>query len=248
MRTRVPTSLLCLLAIGGSSQALAVRNGELAGSNDFPNVGRLGHGCSGVLVAPNRVLTAAHCVKPYGPEEIKRLPFMLTQPDGSLKEHILADSVAILSPYADGDLAIVSLSKAASGFRAQPLAHNWETLPTLANVVGYGPNSDAGVFGRKLFGTVTLTQYFRAQPNSRFSGQWPILAAEPGPENQFGCPGDSGGAVYLQNERGEFELIGIIGGALTAPRDRSQECDYATEMRILPIPAHAEWIQTQLAL
>lgn len=76
LRLLAALCLLCLSVAAGHAQSTALRALDHRTASQFAAVGRLGEegfeekqGCTGTLIAPDLVLTAAHCARQSGSEE-----------------------------------------------------------------------------------------------------------------------------------------------------------------------------------
>lgn len=230
---------VCVVAAGcsdptGSSnepqarRPLPVVGGEPAGVDDYPSTVALTDPggspfCTGTLVAPTIVVTAAHCLQtwwgdPIGTNEV-RVVYGYTEPDtASSSDRRTVSSVTPHPSYdpwanvdSDGmghtnDIGVVVLNEPVENGVVTPILPSGQIDATLVagtdvHVVGYGiynMNTQAGGILYK-----ALTPYMRRV-------QWEMLAGSPG--NPDSCNGDSGGPAYVV-AAGNLFLAGITSRA-----------------------------------
>jgi trypsin len=154
--------------------------------------------CSGTLIAPSIVLTAAHCVA-EDPVGVNAVFF-----DGTSDRAYKAVGYAVHPDYTDwlwplADIALLALESPVAGISPLPIAigtphnHSWGVI------VGFGEDDAAGV-GQKRMGTVRLRRCPR--------GPLPAAQLEAGqlehslcwhPRRRWAdtCNGDSGGPLLI---------------------------------------------------
>src|SRR5271165_3490503 len=157
---------------------------------------------SGVLIAPNVVLTAAHvvCSSTYGPAsnievtpgyDAGTAPFGTATATDVNYMQIVDPNETITEQQSQNDYALIQLSTSFSGIGAMALDPNF-TGGTV-NVTGY-PGQDGGVLDNSQQ-VVTLNPNYSLLDGTSIG------------------PGSSGGPVWIVGSNGEPEVVGLVSSA-----------------------------------
>ena len=203
--------------------------------------------CTGVLVAPNVVLTAGHCVPGVDDGEgyIGDLTGVLigaaSLADPSAGQLIVATNSDI-SAYPNSmttiDIGIIKL-ETASTLTPAPIADGWAKFDIVngakVEFVGYGAVNSSGsmYIPQEQEAQSTITDYDCSMSSGCRPGAMPDGELGAGGSGIDTCPGDSGGAMYLLTSYGTF-VAGITSrGYDTNTLDCSQGGIYARPDKIV---------------
>lgn len=174
-----------------------------------PSTGEPAPHCSGTLLAPDILVTAAHCTHDYSPSQL-----LFRTSDGStthrVYQHYTHPSYDFDCP-GTADLSLVQLATSTESARVAQLATHAPTTNEHLLYAGYGyatsPDQPGQVSSVIAPGTLHCA---RNRPSAIL--QWSIINYAP--DQPHTCRGDSGGAVLrATGSNGTPELAGVVSYA-----------------------------------
>ncbi len=234
--------VIVFLALAPSAQAMVGNappaTGGVAGAV-VTIVGSRGNFCSGALIAPDVVLTAAHCVQPGADYKIvrydaQRAPRLM--PIRRIAIHPQFTAAAIAQNRASADVAVLQLAEpidqaatAPVGTPAEPIAAGRIYSVTGIGVTRRGDGRSGGVVR-------TASLMSTSQP-----GRLQIRLVDPATNNMRdglgACTGDSGGPV-TEDQNGRAVIVGVVSWS-TGPNNAAG-CGGLTGLT--PLTLYRNWI------
>lgn len=245
-------------SVASPSDPSAIVGGENVGPCGYPSVVAMmvddAQVCTGSLVAPDLVVTAAHCL----PDALNRVVFGedVTAPARSIEIVTCA-----VNPLFDGtgpaDTALCTLAEEVTDVQPIPLASECEAelLVQVGNpvtLVGFGVNmAEFDPSGNPDFPFMTsgngikrTTAQTLEQPKNQTTREpWAAESVLPlvGDGTNTACFGDSGGPAFGRLPNGELRQVGIGHGTHQGDPDPTSPCDHG--IWYTATVTHLEWFE-----